>query len=287
MGGRATTGVVGESRLVAAKTVSLHADAESIAMIRNEEKILRGLGDSHPHILPILGFAELPEELTLLTPYAIGGDLSSYLPEREPVEEAEVRKLTLQLVSALAHLHSYAIMHGDVKPQNIFLTEVDGAMLVQLSDFGLSMNLPPGQQSVRREGVRGSYGYIPAEVIDHGEVSLAVDLFALGVMLFRYLGGHDPFYPASQVKSDLEFDEYTWGSVSPAAREFVTQLLAPTAAARGTAANLLDEHSWLARDCSARAGADTSAAGNVRFLDLATARASWGRSCKLATYMVE
>ncbi|CAK0860762.1 unnamed protein product [Prorocentrum cordatum] len=186
--------------LVAVKTVALDSDEDSVKMIRREQAVLADLGDSHPHILPMLCFTETSTDLVLLTRFASAGDLASYMPRNSPVAEGEVRKLARQLLSALSFLHGRRIVHGDIKPPNVFLTEFDEAgMLAQVSDFGLSARVPDGQSVVRVDGVQGSYGFVPAEVIDRGELGFAADLFALGVMAFRYLGGHDPFFPPSRV----------------------------------------------------------------------------------------
>eukprot|EP00928_Gymnodinium_smaydae_P044130 TRINITY_DN2945_c0_g1_i2.p1 TRINITY_DN2945_c0_g1~~TRINITY_DN2945_c0_g1_i2.p1 ORF type:complete len:448 (+),score=91.00 TRINITY_DN2945_c0_g1_i2:100-1443(+) len=262
----------GEPLLVAVKTVSLEGDAESVAMLRREIEILRELGDGHPHVLPLLYCAELSKELVLLTRFAPEGDLHGLMPRNSPVAEVEVRRLALQLLSALGYLHGKSIIHGDMKPQNVFLSEVDDAMLACVSDFGLSVKVPEGDQFVTLKGVQGSYGFIPAEVIQSGKLGFAADLFALGVMIFRYLGGYDPFHPPSRVTDPLEFDESTWGLAAPTARDFAVRLLSTDPAARGRAEELLATDAWLLAE---RGDAEASSGSQVRFLGLDAARAAW------------
>lgn len=232
---------------VAVKSVRLDSDAESVKMIRRELSVLKELGGAHPHILPMLAHVETATEIVLLTPYAPLGDLNEFTCGHgwQCMPEVQVRRLTAQLLSGLAFLHESRVIHGDVKPHNIFLTDVEGAIVSQLADFGLSVWLPEGERSTRFQGVQGSYGFIPAEVIDGAEVTFAIDLFALGVMAFRLLGSHDPFYPPSKVKSALEFDDVCWEPISPRGKDFAVQLLSVDPSARGSAESLLREHPWL------------------------------------------
>jgi len=230
---------------VAVKSVLLSADEDSIEMVRREIEILKEIGDQHPHILPMLAYAEFPKEVVLLTPLAPQGDLRKWAPDGQCFEEREVRRLTMQVVSALAFLHGQRIIHGDVKAQNVFLTLKDGALLAQLADFGLTVHLPADQEFLLIKGVRGSYGNIPAEVIHGGNLSCAADLFAWGVVTFRLLASYDPFFPASAVTSPLGFDEACWDPVSAAAKSFVVQLLAVSPQVRGDSASLLCSHEWL------------------------------------------
>lgn len=263
---------------VAVKTVALDSDEDSVNMIRREQAILGDLGDSHPHILPMLDFAETNVDLVLLTRFASAGDLASYMPKNSPVAEGEIRKLARQLLSALSFLHGLRIVHGDVKPQNIFLTEFDDAgVLAQVSDFGLSARVPEGQRAIHVDGVQGSYGFVPAEVIDGGEVGFAADLFALGVMVFRYLGGHDPFFPPSKVHDVIEFDDRSWAPVTAGAREFAVRLLSPEPEARGESAALCADPWVIVAGAAEEAAEPASTALPVRFLDLAHAREVWER----------
>merc|ERR1712159_782472 len=67
-----------------------------------------------------------------------------------------------------------------------------------------------------------------------------MDIFALGVLLFRLLGAHDPFYPVSKVESAIEYDDSCWEPVSEMARGFVTQMISIDPKMRGSAASLLE-----------------------------------------------
>jgi serine/threonine protein kinase len=248
-------------------------------MIRRECVILRDIENSHPHIMPMLSCAELVSESVLLTPFASHGDLSQHVRIGcECLEERDVQRLTSQLMSALAHLHKRRIVHGDIMPKNVFLSEHTGSFLAQLGDFGLAARLPEGQDVIRLENMQGSHGYLPPQMIRHKELRLAGDLFALGVMTFQLLGAHDPFYPASQVWNKVEFDEVCWEPISDAARQFVIELLAVEPEVRGTANGFTRQ--WLddgngVHPCATRGSMSPKPAHDVHFHSLAEARSLW------------
>ncbi|CAE7226050.1 unnamed protein product, partial [Symbiodinium microadriaticum] len=67
-------------------------------------------------------------------------------------------------------------VHGDVKPQNVLISLGQGAFLAQLTDFGLSREIPEGEPFVLLEHVQGSYGFVPSEVKHKRQLSFAADL---------------------------------------------------------------------------------------------------------------
>eukprot|EP00931_Biecheleriopsis_adriatica_P004964 TRINITY_DN106546_c0_g1_i1.p1 TRINITY_DN106546_c0_g1~~TRINITY_DN106546_c0_g1_i1.p1 ORF type:complete len:416 (+),score=95.06 TRINITY_DN106546_c0_g1_i1:72-1319(+) len=247
---------------VAVKSVSFSEDDCSIAMLRRECSFLQELGNCHPHILPMLAFTEIETELMMVTKLAPDGDLSRLAPAGSCLEEVQVQRLDKQLLSALAYLQDMRMVHGDLKPQNVFLTEVEGRLLAQLADFGLSAKVPAGEAWIELEQVQGSYGFVAAEVKHQKRLSFAADLFALGVITFRLLSSYDPFYPASAVESELLFDAECWEPLTAESKALVEALLAPQPELRGSAPELLKGNRWLTTDETffARAGPRSSAA---------------------------
>lgn len=244
------------ARSVAVKTVPLNGDQGDLEMMHREISILKGLGCDHPHVLPLLASETLDEHLIVLTRLAPDGDLARIAPPGSCLAELEARRLSSQLLSALAFLEDRRVVHGDIKPSNILLTDVEGAFLAQLTDFGLAVKIPDGEQYLQLDSVQGSYGFIPAEVKSLKQISFAADLFALGVTIFRLLSSYDPFYPASAVEEELLFDPHCWSPTSEQCQAFARQLLSKVPKERSNAKELLQCHPWLTTDDEALASGD-------------------------------
>jgi serine/threonine protein kinase len=106
------------------------------------------------------------------------------LPWREAVECA------VQICSALSHAHQVGIIHRDLKPANLFLS-ADGH--VKVGDFGLARDLYSSRLTADGQTV-GTCRYMPPEQITgEDDLSGAVDLYALGCILYEMLTGHVPF----------------------------------------------------------------------------------------------
>lgn len=247
--------------MIAMKTVPFDSDPDSVEMARREIQVFQSLGSRHPNLLPLLFGAETETELILLTPYAPGGDLFNLTSiagaSFKCLEEQDAGNLASQILTGLAALHSQQIMHGDVKPHNVFLTKAEGAFVAQLGDFGLSRRVPSDAEGVPSEG--GTPGYMAPEMVGHTEgtprplVTFGVDLFAMGIMMYELLSSMSPFDPPSNVKALLEFDDGCWEPLDPLARGFVEKLLEKKTQDRGTAIAAL-EHAWLAAAASAERG---------------------------------
>jgi serine/threonine protein kinase len=233
--------------LVVVKSVPASGDAGDVSMARREIRLFDKLGSRHPNLLPILFAAETELELVVVAPYAPSGDLHKLCCVAggtfKCLEEAEAGALALQLLAGLAALHDARCLHGDMKLQNVFLTEVNGRFVAQIGDFGLSRFVPLGAKGVKSEG--GTPGYMPPEMVGLDEmVSFSADLFALGVMMYQLLSSMSPFEPVSNVDAPLEFDEACWDPILPSATDFVRVLLAKTPEERGTAESNAC-HPWL------------------------------------------
>jgi serine/threonine protein kinase len=93
-----------------------------------------------------------------------------------------------QICSAVQYAHNHNVIHGNIKPSNIFLA-ADGHML--LSDFGIARSYDDSQQSLTRVGWGSAEYAAPEQSL--GVLRRASDVYALGVLLFRILTGQPPF----------------------------------------------------------------------------------------------
>ncbi len=143
----------------------------------------------HPHILPFLEYGQEKDLLYVIMPYIPTGNLDTLLLRvggRFPAMQA--LPIMQQLCGALTYVHAQQNMHGNLKPQNIFVAQ-DGRML--LADFGIMHGFDDSQQSLTRIGW-GSAEYASPEQ-SLGIQHHASDIYSLGVVLFRILAGTPPF----------------------------------------------------------------------------------------------
>ncbi|XP_028754822.1 mitogen-activated protein kinase kinase kinase 5-like [Neltuma alba] len=92
----------------------------------------------HPNIIKYRGSERVGNQIWLLTEYVQTGTLTKYISELGAFQERFVRDITVQILSALAYLHSKRIVHRDIKPDNVL---VDSYGIVKLIDFGLAKHV--------------------------------------------------------------------------------------------------------------------------------------------------
>lgn len=143
----------------------------------------------HPNILPFLEFGEGEELLYTVTPFVGTGTLDD-LMKRVGGKFSAMQALPImqQLCNAVQYAHDHDVIHGNIKPSNIFVAG-DGRML--LSDFGIVRRYDDSQQSLTRIGWGSAEYAAPEQSL--GVLRCSSDIYTLGVLLFRILTGHPPF----------------------------------------------------------------------------------------------
>lgn len=141
------------------------------------------------HILPLLSYGEEHGLLYTVTPFIVTGTLDELL-RKVGGRFSTIQALSIiqQVCRAVQYAHEHEVLHGNLKPSNIFVS-VDGRML--LADFGIACGYDERQQSLTCVGW-GSAAYAAPEQ-SLGVLRRSSDIYALGVLLFRLLTGHLPF----------------------------------------------------------------------------------------------
>jgi serine/threonine protein kinase len=143
----------------------------------------------HPNILPFLEFGEGEGLLYTVTPFVVPGTLEDLLVRVGGKFSAmQALPIMQQLCSAVQYAHSHDVIHGNIKPTNVFVA-ADGRML--LSDFGIACGYDDSQQSLTRVGWGSAEYAAPEQSL--GVVKRSSDIYTLGVLLFRMLTGQPPF----------------------------------------------------------------------------------------------
>jgi serine/threonine protein kinase len=241
--------LLGENKAgkVVVKAARLDDDPDEVANLREEVRLQSRF--SHPNLVHLMFAAETPSEVILVTPFVSGGDLHSALFPMGTLAEGQARNFCSQLLDAFRYMHdTLAILHGDVKPRNIFLLPAGGAHVAQLGDFGLSRQVPSGGKC-HFYRLAGTHGYFAPELLNREDYGFSVDMFALGVIIFTLVGGYEPFYPASNVDAPLEFDKACWGHISDECASFASALLRTDEGQRLTASEAAEDAWFHLAEC--------------------------------------
>lgn len=165
----------------------LAKDAEMRERFRREAEASAQL--YHPHICPILDFAELSDLVYLVMPYLSGGSLADVLMRDKTVAATPAASICAQMAVALDYAHRRGVVHRDVKPDNV-LFDADGH--AQLTDFGIATARFHGRLT-RAGRAMGTPHYMSPEQAMGKMVDGRSDLYAIGVMLYEMVLGFPPF----------------------------------------------------------------------------------------------
>ncbi|OLN81660.1 Serine/threonine-protein kinase ksp1 [Colletotrichum chlorophyti] len=156
---------------------------------KSEELVLHSRLGSHPNIVNLIHSFETDAHIYLVLEFCPQGDLYEAIRNGHgPLETEHVRRFMLQLVDAVAYIHSKGVYHRDIKPENIFLTK-SGEM--KLGDFGLATT-----ENWTLENTVGSDRYMSPEQYDSagaGYSPAQADIWAIGICLLNILFSRNPF----------------------------------------------------------------------------------------------
>jgi len=117
----------------------------------------------HVNIISLLDLFENSDHYFMVLEYMQGADLFDYLQSRDfNLGEERVRDIAFQLVSGLKYLHSYGIVHRDLKLENIMMTDNSNKSIPKLVDFGLAKMIGPSEKA---EEPFGTLGYVAPEIL--------------------------------------------------------------------------------------------------------------------------
>ncbi|KAL8765697.1 MAG: hypothetical protein Q9209_007304 [Squamulea sp. 1 TL-2023] len=157
---------------------------------------LRKDGLKHSNIVEMIGFFEDDINYYIeMVPHGLPGmDLFDYIEMRSTMDEAECRNIFLQVVAALHHLHTKAlVVHRDIKDENIIL---DGENRVKVIDFGSAAYIKNGPFDV----FVGTIDYAAPEVLQGKSYrGKEQDVWALGILLYTLIYKENPFYSIDEI----------------------------------------------------------------------------------------
>lgn len=160
--------------------------------LRQEAELLAQV--KHPNVVKLYEHGESSDGLPYLVLEALEGEtLHEYIARHGAMPAAAALPLIIQLARALQAVHEVGLVHGDVKPQNIFLCgKLDQPSCVKLIDFGFSQ--PISEQSASDSDlVAGTLQYMAPEQLLCDAIDARSDIYSFGIVLFKWLTGELPF----------------------------------------------------------------------------------------------
>ncbi len=141
----------------------------------------------HPNIARMYGRFEAFRTSFIVMEFCEGISISHVMKSKEPLPEEVVRRILGQAAAAITHAHGAGIVHRDVKPSNIMVTQ-DGT--VKLIDFGLAGQV---DKESLAPALFGTPNYMAPEQMTGGAIGRQIDLFALGHVGYEMLSGQRLF----------------------------------------------------------------------------------------------
>ncbi len=186
-------------RIVALKVLPAELARDEIYQqrFRREAQAVSGVND--PHVVPIHGYGEIDGRLYLDMRLIEGESLGNLLAQRDTPLGPELGAVVVeQVASALDSAHARGLVHRDVKPTNILISDRE---FVYLIDFGLARTA--GETGLTTAGsTLGTLAYMAPERFSGGQSDTRSDIYALTCVLYECLTGKRP-YPSDSLEQQI------------------------------------------------------------------------------------
>jgi eukaryotic-like serine/threonine-protein kinase len=185
---RARDQLIGVDRALKLLSLELSKYPQVHRRFSREARILGTV--AHPHIVALHDVGEHDGRTFLVMDLVEGSSLKARLEQGGALAPRQAAAIVQHVLLALHHAHARGIVHRDVKPGNILLTE-QGAAVV--TDFGLGRFMDQEQSLTRPGQAMGTMGYMaPEQARDAGRVDNRTDVYAAGATLYACLGARAP-----------------------------------------------------------------------------------------------
>ncbi|KRW98473.1 Protein kinase-like domain [Pseudocohnilembus persalinus] len=227
--------------------------ANDIDNVFKEAETLKNL--KHKNIVEIHQTYTLKnmETVVLVMEYLEGGELLKYLIKKGRLSEQVAREFFVQILDAVSYCHNEKLIHRDLKPENIILSQ-KGTNQIKIVDFGISSI---SSNNIKWEKVNiGSLSYMAPEVLSNkvDKIGPPIDIWALGIILYVMVCGHQPFVGSSQkqiankiVEGKFNFPQDD--GLSFQIKNLITSILNINPVHRATIQEIKD-HPWMSIDLS-------------------------------------
>ncbi|HVE64073.1 MAG TPA: Stk1 family PASTA domain-containing Ser/Thr kinase [Mycobacteriales bacterium] len=267
-------------RIVALKVMhdSLAQDDAFVERFKREAKSAARL--QHPNVVAIFDQGEDAGRVYLVMELVSGRTLRSVLREQGRLDVGQALGVAEGLLTALAAAHDAGIVHRDVKPENVLVTE---SGQVKVADFGLARAIESTHHTVADGTLIGTVAYLAPEQVLTGAADARTDIYSAGIVLYEMLTGAVPF--TGDIPINVAYQHVNDDVPPPSATErtlpAMIDALVVDATRRPPEQRYPDVQTMLAavRRANAMAGADTSHYTSVVSLaDAPTTVLSLGRA---------
>lgn len=190
--------------------------------LKSELNILASINS--PFMVQFFGYSQTNCYFCIYMEMVQGGELFHYLRAKGPLNWSQSCFFAGQIVLMFEYLHSKCVIYRDLKPENLMLA-VDGYL--KLTDFGFAKILKPGHKTYT---LCGTPEYIAPEILTNKGHDKGVDWWTLGILIYEFLTGIDPFNadsPSAIYKKILALDYSFPSSCSSEGKSIVKRLLQP------------------------------------------------------------
>ncbi|KAI8508137.1 60S acidic ribosomal protein P1 [Branchiostoma belcheri] len=176
-----------QGRPVAVKILNEVQHTRDLKAFQDEFKLLRDM--KHANIVQVVDCIVQDNRLGIIMEFVDGGNLRDHLRKSGAQEKDFVLRFAKQIGLALEYLHGKDVMHRDVKPENVFISEDHS--IFKLGDFGLARVTEGTRQT---KTIIGSYRYMAPEVkSSSGHYSKKADVYSYALCLIELIGGEMVF----------------------------------------------------------------------------------------------
>ena len=176
---------------------------------------------SHDNIVNLHDYYQKPT-YCLIFDLCKGGDLFDDIEKREHYYERDAAVAMQQILSGVAYINKNKIIHCDLKPENLLLTETG---LVKIADFGMAVDVShyPNEEI---KGQRGTEIYMAPEVFNKS-FSYKADAWSCGVIMYILFAGFFPFNDIDDdhMKAKFDFNDVVFSDMSNAAKKLIGKLI--------------------------------------------------------------
>lgn len=187
-------------RDVAVKVLKFDFQDNQDAIRRFQREAMAASQLLHHNIVEVYDVDEEEEQQYIVMEYVDGTDLKTFIKEKSPVSLELVVNIMSQILSAINVAHRHGIIHRDIKPQNILITENNE---VKITDFGIAIALSDTSLT-QTNTLLGSVHYLSPEQAKGGNATIKSDIYSLGVVLYELITGDVPYNGESAVSIALK-----------------------------------------------------------------------------------